>query len=198
MATVRASSPADEVTVLQKSAEQVAVADQEPGLPDSPSPAADLPAPAYHPTNQDLSAGTPDVAAKPKITPAMIDKRFEQLLQQVQAKRANEDVTLIRKAWDFCVQHHAGQVRASGEPYIIHPLEVAEVLAEMKLDATAIASGLLHDSVEDTPATNEEISANFGDQVAHIVDGVTKIDKIQLPIAKTARPRMCARCCWPW
>jgi GTP pyrophosphokinase len=70
-------------------------------------------------------------------------------------------------------------MRASGEPYIIHPLEVAEVLAEMKMDATAIAAGLLHDAVEDTPATNEEIEAGFGDQVAHIVEGVTKIDKIQ-------------------
>ena len=109
----------------------------------------------------------------------MIDSRFEALLRQVQANRPSEDVSLIRKAWGFCVQHHEGQMRASGEPYIIHPLEVAEVLAEMKLDATAIAAGLLHDSVEDTPATNEEIAAGFGDQVAHIVEGVTKIDKIQ-------------------
>jgi len=77
------------------------------------------------------------------------------------------------------VRHHDGQMRASGEPYIVHPLEVAEVLAEMKMDATAIAAGLLHDSVEDTPATNEEIAEGFGEQVAHIVEGVTKIDKIQ-------------------
>ena len=110
---------------------------------------------------------------------ASIDARFELLLRQVQANRPNEDISLIRKAWEFCVQHHDGQLRASGEPYIIHPLEVAEVLAEMKLDATAIAAGLLHDSVEDTPATNEEIEQSFGDQVAHIVEGVTKIDKIQ-------------------
>lgn len=108
-----------------------------------------------------------------------VDQRFEALLLQVQANRPSEDVSLIRKAWEFCVKHHEGQMRASGEPYIIHPLEVAEVLAEMKLDATAIAAGLLHDSVEDTPATNEEIEAGFGDQVAHIVEGVTKIDKIQ-------------------
>jgi GTP pyrophosphokinase len=108
-----------------------------------------------------------------------INQRFETLLRQVQSNRPNEDVSLIRKAWEFCVQHHKGQMRASGEPYIVHPLEVAEVLAEMRLDATAIAAGLLHDSVEDTPATNEEIAAEFGDQVAHIVDGVTKIDKIQ-------------------
>jgi GTP diphosphokinase / guanosine-3',5'-bis(diphosphate) 3'-diphosphatase len=108
-----------------------------------------------------------------------IDERFEALLRRVQANRPTEDVSLIRKAWEFCVQHHKGQMRASGEPYIIHPLEVAEVLAEMKLDATAIAAALLHDAVEDTPATNQEIEAGFGDQVAHIVEGVTKIDKIQ-------------------
>src|SRR5580698_8176072 len=117
-------------------------------------------------------------AAK-QADPISIDERFEGLLRHVQANRPSEDVTLIRKSWEFCVKHHEGQMRASGEPYIIHPLEVAEVLAEMKMDATAIAAGLLHDSVEDTPATNEEIAAEFGDQVAHIVEGVTKIDKIQ-------------------
>jgi GTP pyrophosphokinase len=108
-----------------------------------------------------------------------IDQRLEALLRQVHANRPSEDTALILKAWQFCVRHHEGQMRASGEPYIVHPLKVAEVLAEMKLDATAIAAGLLHDSVEDTPATTEEIEAEFGDQVAHIVEGVTKIDKIQ-------------------
>jgi GTP pyrophosphokinase len=116
----------------------------------------------------------------PHLTdPKLISQRFEALLKRVHANRPHEDVTLIRKAWEFCVKHHDGQMRASGEPYIIHPLEVAEVLAEMKMDATSIAAGLLHDSVEDTPATNEEIEERFGDQVAHIVEGVTKIDKIQ-------------------
>ena len=86
-----------------------------------------------------------------------IGQRFEVLLRHVHANRPTEDISLIRKAWEFCVRHHEGQMRASGEPYIVHPLEVAEVLAEMKMDATAIAAGLLHDSVEDTPATNEEI-----------------------------------------
>ena len=108
-----------------------------------------------------------------------IDRRFEALLKKVHANRPSEDISLVRKAWEFCVRHHEGQMRASGEPYIIHPLEVAEVLAEMKMDATSIAAGLLHDSVEDTPATNEEIEASFGEQVAHIVEGVTHIDKIE-------------------
>jgi GTP diphosphokinase / guanosine-3',5'-bis(diphosphate) 3'-diphosphatase len=127
-------------------------------------------------------AGESQAVAHDSDPPALqhaIDERFESLLQRVQANRPSEDVSLIRKAWEFCVKHHEGQMRASGEPYIVHPLEVAEVLAEMKMDATAIAAGLLHDSVEDTPATNEEIAAEFGEQVAHIVEGVTKIDKIQ-------------------
>jgi GTP diphosphokinase / guanosine-3',5'-bis(diphosphate) 3'-diphosphatase len=145
------------------------------------------------PIPADISSGSPSPAGESqgsardpepatRTLPAHqlpVDQRFEALLLQVQANRPSEDVSLIRKAWEFCVKQHEGQMRASGEPYIIHPLEVAEVLAEMKLDATAIAAGLLHDSVEDTPATNEEIEAGFGDQVAHIVEGVTKIDKIQ-------------------
>jgi GTP pyrophosphokinase len=126
--------------------------------------------------NSDSSQSGADSTTR--LDPA-IDQRFEGLIRQVQANRPSDDVSLIRKAWEFCVQHHKGQMRASGEPYIIHPLEVAEVLAEMKLDATAIAAALLHDAVEDTPATSEEIDASFGDQVAHIVEGVTKIDKIQ-------------------
>ena len=120
-----------------------------------------------------------DSHGKSQVAGLSVNERFEGLLRHVQANRPNEDVSLIRKAWEFCVKHHEGQMRASGEPYIIHPLEVAEVLAEMKLDSTAIAAALLHDAVEDTPATSEEIAAGFGDQVAHIVEGVTKIDKIQ-------------------
>ncbi|HEY9126726.1 MAG TPA: bifunctional (p)ppGpp synthetase/guanosine-3',5'-bis(diphosphate) 3'-pyrophosphohydrolase [Acidobacteriaceae bacterium] len=114
-----------------------------------------------------------------KIANSPIGKRFAHLLKTVHGYRPNEDLKPIEKAWEFCVHYHAEQKRASGELYITHPLEVAEVLAEMKLDSTAIAAGLLHDAVEDTPVTSEEIATAFGDQVAHIVDGVTKIDKIQ-------------------
>ena len=105
--------------------------------------------------------------------------RFEALLATVRANRPGDDLEVIRKAWEYCLTHHRGQMRASGEPYVIHPLEVALVLAEMKMDSTAIAAGLLHDAVEDTPVTSADISAMFGEQVAHIVEGVTKIDKIQ-------------------
>jgi GTP pyrophosphokinase len=109
----------------------------------------------------------------------MLAAKFGELIETVRKNRPTDDTQIIRKAWDYCVEHHGAQKRASGEPYVLHPLEVAQVLAEMKLDSTAIAAGLLHDAVEDTPVTTEDISERFGEQVAHIVEGVTKIDKIQ-------------------
>ena len=115
----------------------------------------------------------------PVPTPPALVPRFDLLLKTVRANRPADDVDIIRRAWAFCLEHHAGQLRASGEPYVLHPLEVSLVLAEMKLDSTAIAAGLLHDAVEDTPVTTEDITARFGEQVAHIVEGVTKLDKIQ-------------------
>ncbi|MGC2620445.1 MAG: bifunctional (p)ppGpp synthetase/guanosine-3',5'-bis(diphosphate) 3'-pyrophosphohydrolase [Acidobacteriaceae bacterium] len=119
----------------------------------------------------------------PSDTPAKVvdlfPEKFAQLLDTVRRNRPSDDTDIIRRAWQFCLEHHNGQLRASGEPYVLHPLEVALVLADMKLDSTAIAAGLLHDAVEDTPVTTEDIVAKFGEQVAHIVEGVTKIDKIQ-------------------
>jgi len=111
--------------------------------------------------------------------PAEIDAQFETLLQTVHVNRPSDDLEIIRKAWLFCLQQHEGQKRASGEPYVIHPLQVGQVLAELKMDSTAIAAGLLHDAVEDTDVTSPEIAVRFGDQVAHIVEGVTKLDKIK-------------------
>jgi GTP pyrophosphokinase len=108
-----------------------------------------------------------------------LDARFERLLDTVRANRPGDDLDLIRSAWAFCIQHHEGQKRASGEAYISHPLAVAQVLAELKMDSTAIAAGLLHDAVEDTDVTAADIAKRFGEQVAHIVEGVTKLDKIK-------------------
>ncbi len=116
----------------------------------------------------------------PVNTEAAAENSFRQLLVKVRTHRPNDDISLIERAYEFCLLHHRGQARASGEPFVMHPLAVATILAEWKLDATAIAAGLLHDAVEDTPVTSKEISSDFGAQVAHIVEGVTKIDKIQL------------------
>jgi GTP diphosphokinase / guanosine-3',5'-bis(diphosphate) 3'-diphosphatase len=104
--------------------------------------------------------------------------KFRELMRRMRANRPNDDLELIRKAYEFSQKHHAGQSRASGEPYLVHPLEVALVLAEMKMDPVAIAAGLLHDSVEDTSVTVVDIRKEFGEQVAHIVEGVTKISAI--------------------
>ncbi|MBS1800204.1 MAG: RelA/SpoT family protein [Acidobacteria bacterium] len=109
----------------------------------------------------------------------VIDEKFQRLLETVHENRPGDDLEIIRKAWEFCLRQHEGQKRASGEPYVIHPLEVGQVLAELKMDSTAIAAGLLHDAVEDTDVTSDEISKRFGEQVAHIVEGVTKLDKIK-------------------
>jgi GTP pyrophosphokinase len=100
------------------------------------------------------------------------------LIKQVEAYRPNDDLAIIRKAYEFSLRHHRGQVRASGEPYLVHPLAVASVLAEIRLDPVAIAAGLLHDAVEDTTLTVDEIKSEFGEQVANIVQGVTNISKI--------------------
>src|ERR1700736_4933335 len=96
--------------------------------------------------------------------------KFRDLMKDVAAYRLNDDLSIIQKAYEFSLRHHEGQSRASGEPYLAHPLEVAIVLAEMKLDPTAIAAGLLHDSVEDTSLTADDIRREFGEQVAHIVE----------------------------
>jgi GTP pyrophosphokinase len=108
-----------------------------------------------------------------------VDAKFHKLLETVHQNRPADDLDIIRRAWAFSMQQHEGQKRASGEPYIIHPLEVGQVLAELKMDSTAIAAGLLHDAVEDTDVTSAELGKRFGDQVAHIVEGVTKLDKIK-------------------
>ena len=104
--------------------------------------------------------------------------RFRDLMKTLRANRPNDDLELVKKAYEYSLKVHTGQSRASGEPYLVHPLEVACVLAEMKMDPVAIAAGLLHDSVEDTSVTIVDIRKEFGEQVAHIVEGVTKISLI--------------------
>jgi GTP pyrophosphokinase len=105
--------------------------------------------------------------------------RFEDLLEKVRAYSPDADVELLRRAYVFSAFEHRGQVRHSGEPYLIHPLAVADFLADMKLDVVAISAGLLHDVVEDTLTTIERIEELFGPDVAHVVEGVTKISAIE-------------------
>jgi len=103
--------------------------------------------------------------------------RLNDILQRVSAYHPEPDLDLIKKAYVYSAKVHQGQVRKSGEPYLIHPLEVAGILAQLRLDEASIVAGLLHDTVEDTLATIEEIKELFGEEVALIVDGVTKLGK---------------------
>ena len=104
--------------------------------------------------------------------------RFETLLEKVRSYSPEADLELLRRAYVFSALEHKGQVRHSGEPYLVHPLEVADFLADMKLDVVAVAAGLLHDVVEDTLTTPERIAELFGPEIAHVVEGVTKIGAI--------------------
>src|SRR5436190_11620922 len=104
--------------------------------------------------------------------------RFETLLEKVRSYSPEADLELLRRAYVFSALEHKGQVRHSGEPYLVHPLEVADFLADMKLDVVAVSAGLLHDVVEDTLTTPERIQELFGPEIAHVVEGVTKIGAI--------------------
>jgi GTP pyrophosphokinase len=103
---------------------------------------------------------------------------LDQLISRVQSYDPNADVDLVRRAYAFSEKAHAGQIRRSGEPYLQHPLAVAGVLTALRSDVTTIAAGLLHDTLEDTLATPQQLEKEFGKDVVHLVDGVTKIGKI--------------------
>lgn len=105
--------------------------------------------------------------------------RYEDLEEKVQENHPGADLDLLRRAYIFSAKEHKGQVRQSGEPYLTHPLEVANLLAEMRLDVACVCVGLLHDVLEDTLTDLRTLREYFGEDVAHLVDGVTKISKIR-------------------
>jgi GTP diphosphokinase / guanosine-3',5'-bis(diphosphate) 3'-diphosphatase len=124
-----------------------------------------------------------ETAGKPTITLAArrtVDLRFVELTDKVRKNRPGDDFELLRRAYDFAAEQHKGQTRLSGEPYLSHPVEVAHLLADMKLDVTSLCAALLHDVVEDTKLPLEKIAENFGPDVARLVEGVTKISKLDL------------------
>ena len=102
-----------------------------------------------------------------------------QLLEKIESYNPNCDKDLLKKAIEFSKIAHKEQKRASGEPYFTHPLEVANILADLKLDDSSIITGLLHDTVEDTNVTNEKIKEEFNEEVATLVEGLTKLNKIK-------------------
>jgi len=103
--------------------------------------------------------------------------RLNDILDRVATYHPDPDLDLIKKAYVYSAKVHQGQLRKSGEPYLVHPLEVAGLLAELKLDEASVVTGLLHDTIEDTLATKEEIEELFGAEIADLVDGVTKLSQ---------------------
>jgi guanosine-3',5'-bis(diphosphate) 3'-pyrophosphohydrolase len=107
-----------------------------------------------------------------------LDEQLEKLIATVNEARPKDDATTITKAYRYAAQYHEGQLRASGEPYLMHPLAVAQILAEMRMDVVSVVTGLLHDIVEDTTVTAADVQKTFGSEVSSCVDGVTKLSKI--------------------
>jgi GTP pyrophosphokinase len=104
--------------------------------------------------------------------------RIEEIVEKVGQNHPQADLDLLRRAYFFSALHHKGQTRASGEPYLVHPLEVANILADMRLDEISVATGLLHDVIEDTLVELDVIRGSFGEEIAHLVDGLTKLAQI--------------------
>jgi GTP pyrophosphokinase len=119
-------------------------------------------------------------AVLPPPAPDPVETVYRELETRVLELRPNEDLAPLEKAFRFAADRHKGQKRSSGEPYMLHPLMVTRQLADMHMDMVALETGLLHDVVEDTSATIEEIRKNFGKEVAACVDGVTKLSKLNL------------------
>jgi len=109
-----------------------------------------------------------------------VEQLYSELVQKVRALRPTEELGSLEKAYHMATEAHKGQTRTSGEPYMMHPLQVTHILADMQMDLVCLETGLLHDTVEDTSVKLEDIKKEFGDEVARCVDGVTKLSKLNL------------------
>ncbi len=129
-------------------------------------------------TREHEARTTPDDV--PSVPSALsVAEQYERLERTVRDYNPQADFALIRGAYEFAEKEHRGQLRKSGEPYIIHPIAVAQIIAELKLDSESLAAALLHDVIEDTPATHEDVARLFSPTVADIVEGVSKLTRIQ-------------------
>src|SRR5437762_4154082 len=109
-----------------------------------------------------------------------LDARLEELLDKLRKNRPSEDPWLVRRAYEIAAERHRAQLRRSGEPYLTHLLEVAHILADMRLDATTLTAALLHDVIEDTEFPVSRIEERYGEEVARLVEGVTKIGRLNM------------------
>jgi len=135
-------------------------------------------------TVQAATPSVPPVAAVASAVsaagPDVVESLYQDLAARITQQRPGEDLTTLRRAYEFARERHGAQKRATGEPYMVHPLLVARQLCDMNMDLTCIVTGLLHDVVEDTAATVADVKRVFGEEVARCVDGVTKLSKLNL------------------
>ncbi|MGN6126834.1 MAG: HD domain-containing protein, partial [Humibacter sp.] len=128
---------------------------------------------------------TPQTASLRRLVPRLFSRAqqpagaVDTLLRTVRMHHPKADLALIERAYTVAERAHAGQTRRSGEPYITHPVAVAQILADLGIGSKAIAAALLHDTVEDTDYSLDELRADFGDEIGMLVDGVTKLDKVK-------------------
>src|SRR5262249_46936230 len=160
-----------------------------PGLPPPPPPPEDPPEPDAPATTAPSSVPQPGTSGGAAVRRRLarlgaprgggVNPVLEPLTKTVRATHPKADIRLIERAYEVAAHCHAGQKRLSGDPYITHPLAVATILAELGMNHETICAALLHDTVEDTPYTLAEVRREFGDDVATLVDGVTKLDKVK-------------------
>ena len=112
------------------------------------------------------------------------EELYKQLIEKIKTYHPAKEFTMVEKAYKLAVDAHKEQKRRSGEPYIIHPLKVAYILAELELDMESIVAGILHDTIEDTPYTFDDIKNLFSEEIANLVDGVTKLSKLSYSASK--------------
>ncbi|HEX4251453.1 MAG TPA: RelA/SpoT family protein [Pseudonocardia sp.] len=156
--------------------------ERQPAVPaESPPPPA---APARPSATRRVRARIARRISSPR--PGAVKPVLEPLAAVHRQLHPNADLALLQQAYDVADERHAGQKRKSGDPYITHPLAVATILAELGMDTTTLVAALLHDTVEDTGYLLEELGTDFGEEVAHLVDGVTKLDKVKLGAAAEA------------
>src|SRR5437763_14224757 len=118
--------------------------------------------------------------APPLPVPDPVEREYRELVTSLRAARPSEDLAPLDQAYRFAAEKHRGQFRKSGEPFLMHPLQVTRVLADMSMDMVCLETGMLHDVVADTGATLDEVRRTFGDEVARTVAGVTKLAKLNL------------------
>ena len=126
-----------------------------------------------------------------------VSKHYAAMKAAIEKYTPHVDMELVDAGYQYAAKKHDGQLRKDGSPYIIHPLSVAEIVAEMGLDTDAILAALLHDCIEDTDASHEEIARRFGKTVADLVEGVTKLTRVNFSPWKRSRWRTSGRCSWP-